>query len=88
MWRGRHAWVMSGFESLGDPRRDEGFEVTGIRVLDPLYPHGGSSTWGASPKPNSLISPETLAKQFVYRDRRRVDLGVSPGYLLVLPVGA
>jgi hypothetical protein len=88
MWRGRHAWVMSGFESLGDPRRVDDFEVTGIRVLDPLYPHGGSSTWGPSPKPNSLITPEILAKQFVYRDRRRVDLGVAPGYLLVLPVGA
>jgi hypothetical protein len=85
MWRGRHAWVMSGFESTADPRTFDEFDVTGIRVLDPLYPHG-SSVWGASPKPNSLVSPETLAKQFVLRDSRRVNLGVPPGYLLVLPV--
>jgi hypothetical protein len=85
MWRGRHAWVMSGFESTADPRRFDEFDVTGIRVLDPLYPHG-SSVWGASPRPNSLVSPETLAKQFVLRDSRRVNLGVPPGYLLVLPV--
>jgi hypothetical protein len=85
MWRGRHAWVMSGFESTADPRTFDEFDVTGIRVLDPLYPHG-SSVWGASPRPNSLVSPETLAKQFVLRDSRRVNLGVPPGYLLVLPV--
>jgi hypothetical protein len=85
MWRGRHAWVMSGFESTADPRTFDDFDVTGIRVLDPLYPHG-SSVWGASPKPNSLVSPETLAKQYVLRDSRRVNLGVPPGYLLVLPV--
>jgi hypothetical protein len=85
MWRGRHAWVMSGFESTADPRTFDEFDVTGIHVLDPLYPHG-SSVWGASPKPNSLVSPETLAKQFVLRDSRRVNLGVPPGYLLVLPV--
>jgi hypothetical protein len=85
MWRGRHAWVMSGFESTADPRAFDDFEVTGIRVLDPLYPHG-SSVWGASPKPNSLISPATLGKQFVLRDSTRVNLGVPPGYLLVLPM--
>lgn len=85
MWRGRHAWVMSGFESTADPRAFDEFDVTGIRVLDPLYPHG-SSTWGASPKPNTLVPPEVLAKQFVLRDSTRVNLGVPPGYLLVLPV--
>lgn len=87
MWRGRHAWVMSGFESTGDPRAIDDPTITGIRVHDPLYPHG-SSTWGPSPKPNSLISPATLAKQFVLRDSRRVNLGVPPGYLLILPVAA
>ena len=85
MWRGRHAWVMSGFESSADPRTFDEFDVTGIRVLDPLYPHG-SSVWGRSPKPNTLVSPATLAKQFVLRDSTRVNLGVPPGYLLVLPV--
>lgn len=85
MWRGRHAWVMSGFESTADPRAFDDFDVTGIRVLDPLYPHG-SSVWGRSPRPNSLVSPETLAKQYVLRDSTRVNLGVPPGYLLVLPV--
>ncbi len=85
MWRGRHAWVMSGFEASADPARFDDVEVTGIRVQDPLYPHG-SSVWGASPKPNSLLTPAQLAKQFVIRDRGRTNLGVPPGWLLILPV--
>jgi hypothetical protein len=84
MWAGRHAWVMSGFESTGDPLRDETFRVTGIRVHDPLHPHG-SRVWGRSPAPDELVTPATLGRQFVARTSRRVDLGVGPGYLLVLP---
>jgi len=87
MWRGRHAWVMSGFEATADPLAFDEFDVTGIRVLDPLYPHG-SSAWGPSPKPNTLVSPQVLARQFVLRDSTRVNLGVPPGYLLVLPVAS
>jgi hypothetical protein len=86
MWRGRHAWVMSGFTSLGDPAATRDFEVTGVYVLDPLYPNG-SSVWGPSPKPNSLLTPEELGEQFVARTRGRIDVGVPPGYLLILPVG-
>jgi hypothetical protein len=85
MWRGRHAWVMSGFEATADPRRFDDFAVKRVRVHDPLYPHG-SSVWGRSPRPNSLVTLDTLAKQFVIRDHGRVDLGVPPGWLLVLPV--
>jgi hypothetical protein len=87
MWRGRHAWVMSGFEATADPRRSDDFAVKRVRVHDPLYPHG-SSVWGKSPRPNSLVTLETLAKQYVIRDRGRVDLGVPPGFLLVLPIKA
>jgi hypothetical protein len=87
MWRGRHAWVMSGFEATADPRHFDDFAVERVRVHDPLYPHG-SAIWGKSPRPNSLISLDTLAKQYVIRDRGRVNLGVPPGWLLVLPVEA
>lgn len=85
MWSGRHAWVMSGFESVGDPQQFAEFSVTGIRVLDPLYPHG-SGQWGPSPAPNSLISPEQLATQFVVREPRRWSSELPAGYLLVLPL--
>jgi hypothetical protein len=85
MWRGRHAWMMSGFEATADPRHFDDFAVKRVRVHDPLYPHG-SSVWGRSPRPNSLVSLSTLGKQYVIRDRGRVNLGVPPGFLLVLPI--
>jgi len=84
MWSGRHAWVMSGFESVGDPTQFQEFSVTGIRVQDPLYPHG-SGQWGPSPEPNSLLTPEQLAAQFVIREPRRWSSDLPTGYLLVLP---
>ncbi|NUT72867.1 hypothetical protein [Pseudarthrobacter sp. C4D7] len=87
MWSGRHAWVMSGFESLGDPRQFADFSVTGIHVLDPLYPYG-SGQWGPSPAPNALLTPEQLATQFVVREPRRWSSGLPAGYLLVLPTAA
>jgi hypothetical protein len=84
MWSGRHAWVMSGFESLGDPHQFPDFTVTGIRVQDPLYPYG-SAQWGPSPAPNSLLSPDELATQFVVREPRRWSSDLPTGYLVVLP---
>jgi hypothetical protein len=85
MWEGRHAWVMSGFRSTRNPRNSDAFRVTGIRVLDPLYPYG-SSTWGPSPKPHQMLSRRALARQFVFRDGSHQDLDVPPGFLIVLPV--
>ena len=85
MWAGRHAWVMTGFKATADPRKHDDARVTRVRVMDPLYPHG--SRWGPSPAPNRLITPKTLARQFVKRDRPEYDFGVEPGWLLVLPVG-
>jgi len=84
MWAGRHAWLMTGFESRGDPRADGSARVTGVRVMDPLYP--GKTRWGRSPAPNTLIALDTLARQYVIRDRPDYDFGVLPGWLLVLPV--
>ncbi|MDQ0691006.1 hypothetical protein [Arthrobacter sp. W4I7] len=84
MWSGRHAWVMSGFESVGDPTQFQEFSVTGIRVQDPLYPYG-SGQWGPSPEPNTLLTPEQLATQFVIREPRRWSSDLPTGYLLVLP---
>ena len=47
VWRGRHAWVMSGFQATKDPMLP-GAKVTRAIVEDPLYPYGGS-TLGPQP---------------------------------------
>ena len=91
VWRGRHAWVMSGFESTGDPR-DGSFRVTRAYILDPLHPHG-SEAWGPSPEPGTSIPVAAVGRQFVRR-RLHSQWNQLPGmaelagkYVLVVPTG-
>src|SRR5688572_19511417 len=58
VWRGRHAWVMSGFVATADPRETNDFKVTRAIVHDPLYPYG-NSVWGRSPSPGEAITVGT-----------------------------
>jgi hypothetical protein len=94
VWRGRHAWVMSGFRATADPRLTDSFDVTAAIVLDPLYPYG-SAKWGPSPKPREALTPAELGRQFVPRRQGSLPNGFGvPGwtmtelagkYVLVLP---
>ena len=45
VWRGAHAWVVSGFRATADPAQTNAFVVTHLMVLDPWYPRR-SSVWG------------------------------------------
>jgi hypothetical protein len=94
VWRGRHAWVMSGFRATADPVATDLFKVTAAIVLDPLFPYG-SKTWGPSPQPREALSPTELGRQFVPRRQGSWPSGVGPGgstmaalagkYVVVLP---
>jgi hypothetical protein len=64
VWRGRHAWVMSGFEATKD--LSDGGKVTSVTIYDPLYPFG-DDFWGPSPRPGAPISVRALGRQFVPR---------------------
>jgi hypothetical protein len=86
VWRGRHAWVMSGFQATGDPLL-AGSRVTAAIVEDPLYPNR-SSIWGRSPAPGEALSLSELGRQFVKRrpgfsSWAMKDLGGK--YVLVIP---
>jgi hypothetical protein len=84
MWRGRHAWVMSGFRATGDPL-NAGSRVTAVYVEDPLYPHG-SSVWGPSPAPGATLTVAELGRQYVpRRNSNRFGSALSGKYVLVLP---
>jgi hypothetical protein len=88
VWRGRHAWVMSGFIATADPLKTDRFEVTRALIHDPLYPHG--SSWGPSPAPGEALTPKELGRQFVPRRMSNRWLGGQPTtlggkYVLVLP---
>ena len=82
VWRGRHAWVMSGFRASADPTK--GGKVTSVIVEDPLYPHG-SKTWGASPVPGQALSIKQLGRQFVPRRTSSFFSNLAGKYVLVLP---
>lgn len=83
MWRGGHAWVMSGFRATGDPLLP-GSRVTTVYVEDPLYPYG-SSVWGPSPKPGSELTVEQLGRQYVPRRQSSRFGQLSGKYVLVMP---
>ena len=88
VWRGRHAWVMSGFTATADPLTTDRFEVTRAIIHDPLYPHG-SEAWGPSPSPGESLTPKEVGRQFVPRrnSTRWIGSGSKLGgkYVLVLP---
>ena len=84
VWRGCHAWVMSGFRATRDPLLP-GAKVTGAIVEDPLYPYGGSTVWGPSPAPGSTLSIRALGRQFVPRRRSSRLSSLAGKYVLVLP---
>ena len=88
VWRGRHAWVMSGFTATDDPRTTMDFTVTRAIVHDPLYPHG-SSVWGPSPAPGASLTPKQVGRQVVPRRTSSQWNGVMSSlggkYVLVLP---
>jgi hypothetical protein len=85
VWRGRHAWVMSGFRATKDPLL-AGARITAAIVEDPLHPHGGSSVWGRSPAPGSTLSVSELARQFVPRRRNTTfNRALAGKYVIVMP---
>ena len=65
VWGGKHAWVMTGFTSIGDPAIHPDFEVTGVRVLDPLYPRHNADL---GPSPAAQLADEAEhARQLLRR---------------------
>jgi hypothetical protein len=90
VWRGRHAWVMSGFRATADPAVTDRFEVTAAYVLDPLYPNG-SQTWGPSPRPGRATPVDQVGRQYVARrsgsaPSRWLTSNLAGKWVLVLPV--
>lgn len=83
VWRGRHAWVMSGFRSTRDPLV-AGARVTRAIVEDPLHPHG-STVWGPSPAPGQALTMAEVGRQFVPRRSSALAGSLSGQYVLVLP---
>jgi hypothetical protein len=86
MWRGAHAWVMTGFEATANPATSAEFRVTHVRVTDPWYPRT-SSIWGPGQKPGARIAVRNLAADLLPWRRPGVRYTEKDGqFVLVLPV--
>ena len=88
VWRGAHAWVMSGFEATGDPAATGNVKVTAVRITDPWYPRR-LSAWGRSRRPDTKLDVAALARSFMPWHRPTVRYPELDGrYVLILPVPA
>lgn len=86
VWRGAHAWVMTGFRATADPAVRRDFRVTHVRIVDVWHPRV-SSIWGASVKPNTLVRVGKLREDYLRWRRPLMKYPEKDGkYVLVVPV--
>jgi hypothetical protein len=87
VWRGAHAWVMSGFRATADPALTDDFQVTHVRIEDVWWPRV-STIWGESRSPDALVPVRLLPEDYLPWKR---PTGRYPGkdgrFVLVVPVG-
>jgi hypothetical protein len=87
VWRGAHAWVMTGFKATADPAFTDDYRVTHIRIVDVWYPRV-SSIWGASVKPNTLVAVRKLPEDYLPWRRPLMRYPEKDRkFVLVMPVG-
>jgi hypothetical protein len=85
VWRGAHAWVMTGFEATADPAYTDDFRVTRVRIVDPWFPRV-SSIWGPARPPDTRVSAAGLADSYLPWVRPGVRYPEKDGrYVLVVP---
>ena len=85
VWRGAHAWVMSGFSATADPAYTNDFKVRRVIIEDPWYPDV-SSIWGASRPPGASVPGAALARDYLPYNRPGRRHPMRDGkYMLILP---
>jgi hypothetical protein len=85
VWKGTHAWVMTGFEATADPNETDDFRVITIRMADPLWPYYHVRNH-AIYRPGMRLYMGALKRNFTpYHDRRR-DPRIEGRYVVIVPV--
>jgi hypothetical protein len=86
VWRGAHAWVMSGFSATADPAHSKRFGVRSVFIQDVWYPRV-SSIWGRSRRPNAEVPVGALSADYLRYDRPgRVHPHRDGRFVLIEPV--
>jgi hypothetical protein len=85
VWKGTHAWVITGFESTADPNETDDFQVISIRMADPLWRYR-SIRKRLIYRPGTRLTMGTLKGNFTpYHDARR-DPRIEGQYVVIVPV--
>jgi hypothetical protein len=86
VWRGDHAWVMSGFKATADPAWTDDYEVSAVWIEDPWYGRT-DRTWGTGLAPHTLVNTTELADDFVSWPSRWFSQawGQASRYVIVAP---
>jgi hypothetical protein len=86
VWRGKHAWVMSGFRATADPAVTGDFRVTHVWIEDPWYGRV-SSIWGRGLPPHSLVTAQELGRDFFrWSSDHRPEYGSRGKFTILAPV--
>lgn len=85
VWRGRHAWVMSGFRATADPAYTDEFEVTHVYIEDP-WAGRESPAWGPGLRPHSLVRVSRLSGFTRWASHHRPEFGRDGHYVIVAPL--
>jgi hypothetical protein len=85
VWRGRHAWVMSGFRATADPAYTDDFQVTHVYIEDP-WAGRTSPAWGRGLRPHSLVRVSRLSGFTRWASRHRPEYGRQGHYVIVAPL--
>jgi hypothetical protein len=85
VWRGRHAWVMSGFQATADPAYTDDFRVTAIWVEDP-WAGRVSSTWGRGLEPHTRVRADDLQAFTRWASRHRPEYGERGEFVIIAPL--
>jgi hypothetical protein len=85
VWRGAHAWVMSGFTASADPLTNPSYRITGVYIQDPWYGRV-SSIWGAGRRPNTWLSIDALKTALLPRRGGRWHAEQAGKFVLVAPI--
>lgn len=86
VWRGDHAWVMSGFKATADPAWTDDFEVTSVWIEDP-WSGRTDRIWGEGLAPHTLVDKDVLGQDFVAWTAPHLSAVYGPArFYLVLPL--
>ena len=85
VWRGTHAWVITGVEATADPATADAFSILTLRLSDPLWPYYHVRKRNVY-RPGTRLTMSWIARNLTpYHDARR-DPRLEGRYVAIVPI--